>query len=138
MVPEEIYEKYGMVPNIVFPTGALLKKNGRVDLYYGAPTPCAHAPRLTCRPFGAHLSPKSASSLWSALKENPILKPIEHHVGEKSACLTSRHRLGRHGAHFLSRHGRRQHLGTGLRRKQKRHQNYRRAAKSPPMYRARI
>jgi predicted GH43/DUF377 family glycosyl hydrolase len=42
MVPQELYECYGMVPNIVFPSGATLDKNGRVDIYYGgADTVCA-------------------------------------------------------------------------------------------------
>ncbi len=44
MVPEAIYEQYGIVPNIVFPTGATLDKDGRVDIYYGgADTVCAKA-----------------------------------------------------------------------------------------------
>jgi len=34
MVPEDIYEKYGMVPKIVFPSGALVNKNN-LDIYYG-------------------------------------------------------------------------------------------------------
>ena len=43
-MPEEIYEGYGAVPNIVFPSGALMHKNGRVDVYYGgADTTCAKA-----------------------------------------------------------------------------------------------
>jgi predicted GH43/DUF377 family glycosyl hydrolase len=32
MVPQEPYEVYGMVPNIVFPTGATIDKDGRIDL----------------------------------------------------------------------------------------------------------
>ena len=35
LTPEEYYEKIGYVPNIVFPSGAMVKK-GRVYLYYGA------------------------------------------------------------------------------------------------------
>jgi len=35
MIPAEYYEKIGIVPNIVFPSGALLKDN-KIHLYYGA------------------------------------------------------------------------------------------------------
>ncbi|MBU1112119.1 MAG: hypothetical protein KJ896_05040, partial [Nanoarchaeota archaeon] len=35
LVPEEYYEKMGYIPNIVFPSGALLK-NDQIYLYYGA------------------------------------------------------------------------------------------------------
>lgn len=34
MVPDDIYEKYGMVPNIIFPSGALVRNNN-LDIYYG-------------------------------------------------------------------------------------------------------
>ncbi len=46
LVPQEEYEKYGKVPNIVFPTGALVRE-GMLHLYYGAAdTTCAVA---TCK-----------------------------------------------------------------------------------------
>ena len=46
MVPQETYEKYGKVPNIVFPTGAIVK-DGTLSIYYGAAdTRCAVA---TCK-----------------------------------------------------------------------------------------
>jgi len=41
LVPQEEYEKYGKVPNIVFPTGAMVK-DGNLHIYYGAAdTTCA-------------------------------------------------------------------------------------------------
>ena len=36
LVPEEVYERYGITENVVFPSGALLQKDGRLDIYYGA------------------------------------------------------------------------------------------------------
>lgn len=45
MVPEEFYEKYGNVPNIVFPISAIKEKN-TIKLYYGADMTCC---LLTCR-----------------------------------------------------------------------------------------
>jgi len=44
MVPEEIYEEYGIAPNIVFPTSATIGDGGQLDLWYGAAdTVCAKA-----------------------------------------------------------------------------------------------
>jgi predicted GH43/DUF377 family glycosyl hydrolase len=41
-VPQEIYEQYGLVPDIVFPTSAIVGDDGTIDLYYGAAdTVCA-------------------------------------------------------------------------------------------------
>ncbi|MBA3733001.1 hypothetical protein H0W91_01345 [Patescibacteria group bacterium] len=43
LLPEESYEKYGQAPNIVFPSGALVKKD-KLMIYYGATdTTCAVA-----------------------------------------------------------------------------------------------
>jgi predicted GH43/DUF377 family glycosyl hydrolase len=71
IVPEEIYEKYGVVPNTIFPSGALLEKN-RIDLYYGAAdTVCARV------------------ELAVRVKENPILKPDPAHLWEKKAVFNA-------------------------------------------------
>jgi len=87
MVPEEIYEKYGMVPNIVFPTGAVLDKNGRVDIYYGAAdTVCAKA-SLNLDDLLAALIPEKRIELAKRAKENPILKPIEQNPWESRAVF---------------------------------------------------
>ena len=51
LVPEEIYESYGLVPNVIFPSGAMLSKSAakdsqkqRLEIYYGAAdTTCASA-----------------------------------------------------------------------------------------------
>ncbi len=87
MVPEEIYEKYGMVPNIVFPTGAILEKNGRIDLYYGAAdTVCAKA-SLNLDDLLEALIPERRVELAKRAKENPILKPIEKNAWESKAVF---------------------------------------------------
>jgi predicted GH43/DUF377 family glycosyl hydrolase len=75
LVPQEEYEKYGKVPNIVFPTGALVKE-GMLHLYYGAAdTTCAVA---TCK-----LDTLLEDMLESRIKQirlnryagNPIITP---------------------------------------------------------------
>jgi predicted GH43/DUF377 family glycosyl hydrolase len=89
MVPEEIYEKYGMVPNIVFPTGATLDKSGRIDLYYGAAdTVCAKA-SLNLDDLLAALIPEKRIELAKRAKENPILRPLPEHPWESRAVFNT-------------------------------------------------
>lgn len=41
MAPTELYERVGFVPNVVFPTAAILDENtNRIDVYYGAADTC--------------------------------------------------------------------------------------------------
>jgi predicted GH43/DUF377 family glycosyl hydrolase len=89
MVPEEIYERYGAVPNIVFPSGALLQKNGRIDLYYGAAdTVCAKA-SLDLDGLLSAMTPERRVELSVRAKENPILKPIKEHPWESKAVFNA-------------------------------------------------
>ncbi len=86
LAPEEIYERYGIVPNVVFPSGALVTKN-RVDLYYGAAdTVCAkasfHLPDLL-----ASMIPARRSALVERAKGNPILRPLPEHAWESRAVF---------------------------------------------------
>jgi beta-1,2-mannobiose phosphorylase / 1,2-beta-oligomannan phosphorylase len=75
IVPQEEYEKYGKVPNIVFPTGAIVK-DSTIYIYYGAAdTTCAVA---TC-----NLDTLLEDMLEARIKRirlnrfvgNPIIKP---------------------------------------------------------------
>src|SRR3989344_735061 len=87
MVPEDIYEKYGIVPNIVFPSGALLHGNNRVDIYYGAAdTVCARA-SLNLPDLLSALIPHRRVELAVRAKENPILKPHPKHPWDSPAGL---------------------------------------------------
>ncbi len=75
LVPEEIYEHYGIVPNIVFPTSATLGDNGRLDLWYGAAdTVCAKA-SLKLRDLMRALDPKRPARTFTRAPQNPILTP---------------------------------------------------------------
>jgi len=87
MVPEEIYERYGVVPDIVFPSGAMLNKDGRVDIYYGAAdTVCARA-SLNLEDLLNAMIPARREELAERAKENPILKPVPEHAWEKKAVF---------------------------------------------------
>jgi predicted GH43/DUF377 family glycosyl hydrolase len=87
MVPEEIYERYGAVPNIVFPTSAILQKDGRIDVYYGgADTVCAKA-SLNLNDLFPALIPERRVELVERAKENPILSPIKAHAWESRSVF---------------------------------------------------
>lgn len=74
IVPEASYELYGFVPNITFPSGALLHENGNLDIYYGgADTVCARA-TLSCDDLLATIL-NSAPPLVTRHENNPILLP---------------------------------------------------------------
>ncbi|MCI0597473.1 hypothetical protein L0Y34_00125 [Candidatus Parcubacteria bacterium] len=81
MVPEEVYERFGIVPNIVFPTSVLENKDGSIDIFYGAAdTTCAKA---TVRLDDLLDSINAAvSPTLTRAKHNPIITPIKDHAFE--------------------------------------------------------
>lgn len=87
MVPQEIYERYGAVPGVVFPSGSILNKSGRVDLYYGAAdTVCAKA-SLNLSDLLSAMIPERRTELARRAKENPLLTPVPEHSWEnRAAC----------------------------------------------------
>lgn len=87
LTPEEYYERIGLVPNVIFPSGAILEKN-LIRLYYGATdTTCCLAfinfPILIER-----LLLKSGKSIkFIRAKENPIIAPKKEHPWEVKATF---------------------------------------------------
>ncbi|MBX4191917.1 hypothetical protein KW798_00290 [Candidatus Parcubacteria bacterium] len=89
LVPEEIYERYGIVPDIVFPSGAILHKNGKLDLYYtAADTVCAKA-SLNITDLLNAMVPERRVELVERYKGNPILSPVKDHPWESRAVFNS-------------------------------------------------
>jgi predicted GH43/DUF377 family glycosyl hydrolase len=87
LVPEEYYERIGYVPNVVFPSGALIMGN-KIYLYYGAAdTVCCLAfidlPILLEKLLGK----KSVKCCFVRAKENPIITPIPEHSWEAKATF---------------------------------------------------
>lgn len=87
MVPQEIYERYGAVPEIVFPTGAILHKDNRVDLYYGAADTVSAKASLNLPDLLSAMIPERRVELATRAKENPILSPVPEHAWEKKAVF---------------------------------------------------
>ncbi|TAN32016.1 hypothetical protein EPN28_05035, partial [Patescibacteria group bacterium] len=75
LVPQEFYEEYGLVPNIVFPTSATLGEDGRLNIWYGAAdTVCAKA-SVKLRDLMRALDPERPARTFNRAAENPILAP---------------------------------------------------------------
>ena len=87
LVPQEEYEKYGKVPNIVFPTGAMVKDD-TLYIYYGAAdTTCAVA---TCKLETLMLEMLEARIRQVRLTRfanNPIIKPDPKLAWQKRAVF---------------------------------------------------
>jgi len=82
MVPEEYYERIGMVQNIVFPSGALLRGN-TIELYYGGAdtvVAVAHIPLDTM--LAAMTNEKSL-----CVRHEPILEPREGTAWEEGGVF---------------------------------------------------
>jgi len=73
LVPQEFYEEYGVVPDIVFPTSITLNDSGMLDIWYGAAdTVCAKA-SVKLEYLLQALGPTTRTFTRAA--QNPILTP---------------------------------------------------------------
>lgn len=87
LVPEEFYERIGLVPNVVFPSGALLKNN-LVYLYYGAAdTTCCLAFIELSSFLEQFFITKKTFIKFERVEENPVITPIKNHSWESKATF---------------------------------------------------
>lgn len=86
LTPEEEYEKYGNVPNVVFPSGALVDK-GNLSLYYGAAdTTCCLATAKLSKLLEEFLYQLRAAT-FKRFNGNPIIAPRKDHPWESKATF---------------------------------------------------
>lgn len=87
IVPRAIYETYGRVPNIVFPTGALAKGK-TLRIYYGAAdTTCAVVSGNLNSLVDEMLLTRVGKIKLERFSGNPILKPKPEHEWESKAVF---------------------------------------------------
>ena len=85
LVPEDYYERIGYVPNVIFPSGAMIQ-NDLIYLYYGATdTTCALAFISLSNFLKKLLSQGKSSFKFLRAKENPILTPQKENDWEAKA-----------------------------------------------------
>lgn len=87
LIPEEYYEQYGAVPNVVFPSGVLLK-GANLYIYYGAAdlTCCLAITKLNSFVRGMLFEQKNPVKLTRA-GENPIINPRKENIWEEKATF---------------------------------------------------
>lgn len=87
LIPLAVYERYGMVSNITFPSGALVRGN-RLSLYYGAgDTVCALASGKMNELMRDLLKSRLVMMGLERAKKNPILLPDPTHAWEAKAVF---------------------------------------------------
>ncbi|MDO8522725.1 MAG: hypothetical protein Q7S12_00350 [bacterium] len=86
IVPEEYYEKSGMVPNIVFPSGVIVK-NDNINLYYGAADVSCCLAVISLKKLERRFlcGVKPIYKLWQNEKE--ILRSVKEHSWESRAVF---------------------------------------------------
>ncbi|MGC9046843.1 MAG: hypothetical protein ACP5IC_01870 [Minisyncoccia bacterium] len=76
LIPEEYYEKYGLTPNTIFPSGAIIHKN-KIYLYYGAADTTCSLVKINAPLFlKKFITKKISLQFLKRAKENPIIQPI--------------------------------------------------------------
>lgn len=89
LVPQAEYEKYGMVPNIVFPSGAY-SKGDKLYLYYGAAdTVIGVAMGKTSELVKELMKNRIRTSGLERYAKNPILQPDTIHGWESKATFNA-------------------------------------------------
>ncbi len=82
LVPEEVYERYGTVPDVVFPSSALLVGD-MVRIYYGAADTVCAAAEVRLADL---LATMMGESVLTRFSKNPILTPTNN-AWEKKAVF---------------------------------------------------
>jgi predicted GH43/DUF377 family glycosyl hydrolase len=89
LVPEEFYELHGMVRNIVFPSGAYLRDDGMLDVYYGAADTTSAKASFFLEDLLSSIHPETKMQTLKRFAENPILSPVPEHPWESRAVFNT-------------------------------------------------
>ncbi len=86
LVPEEYYERYGIVSNIVFPSGATLEGDV-LTIFYGAADTASGMCMLSLNDLLDSMDLEKRHSFLTRMSDVPIIAPIEDHAWESiSVC----------------------------------------------------
>lgn len=88
MVPEEIYELYGLVPNIVFPSGAVITGD-TLDIWYGAADTSGAKASVKLSELLRDLDSSLPARTFVRAPENPILSPLPENAFETQAVFNA-------------------------------------------------
>lgn len=80
-VVEEAYEKYGQVPNVIFPSGSLIRGED-LWIFYGASDTTSCVAKVNLDDLLDFMCPPKKSDFVVRYKKNPIISPIVQHPWE--------------------------------------------------------
>jgi predicted GH43/DUF377 family glycosyl hydrolase len=86
LVPEEVYERYGLVPNVVFPTGVDVVGDD-LAVYYSAADTTGCRAHVSLSSLIRSLNPDTRTSSMKRYVGNPILKAREGHAWEANGVF---------------------------------------------------
>ncbi len=86
LTPETHYETFGLIPNVVFPSGAILDKNS-VHLYYGAADTTCCVAQVDLPALLEKMLKKEKPVMLTRAKKNPIITPIKENSWESKATF---------------------------------------------------
>ena len=86
ITPEENYEKYGQVPNVIFPSGALIRDK-KLHIFYGAADTVCCTAEVRLEDLIGSMRPASRKNYVNRFSKNPILAPIKNHAWENRAVF---------------------------------------------------
>ncbi|MDO8552662.1 MAG: hypothetical protein Q7S01_04005 [bacterium] len=89
LVPEELYERYGLIKDIVFPSGALLHENGRLEIYYGAADSVCASASLYIPDLLDAMIPERRDGFATRAPNNPLIVPDPKHSWEEKATFNA-------------------------------------------------
>lgn len=87
LTPEEPYEISGFVSNIVFPSGAMIKKD-TLSIYYGATDTTSCVAQMSLNDLLNTIRPETAiQTQFKRFDKNPIISPIAENAWEAKATF---------------------------------------------------
>lgn len=86
LVPEENYEKYGQVPNVVFPSGALIRGD-ELWIFYGAADSTSCMAKVELKNLLGSMQWNRKRQFVARFRKNPIISPIKEHPWERKATF---------------------------------------------------
>jgi predicted GH43/DUF377 family glycosyl hydrolase len=86
LVPEAVYEKYGMVQKAIFPSGAVVEGDN-LDIYYGSADTSICKASISLSKLLDSIRPETRWKLFKRVPNNPVLEPIQEHKWEDRAAF---------------------------------------------------
>lgn len=86
LVPEETYEHYGQIQNVIFPSGALIRGK-KLQIFYGAADTTSCVAEVNLRNLLNSMQRHIRRKLITRYRRNPVITPAPEHPWESKATF---------------------------------------------------